>query len=178
MRGKSHHHLGQLLARQVLPALSPRQTRLFLLGCVQPDRNPATYLKGSCRALWLRGLHWPNSRPYILRTIARLQGRRKLRLVDCYRLGKLIHYMADAFTYPHNPHFPGTLADHRHYEVQLQHYFLRQQGLPRLPEPLPQDPKAMLCLLHRRYAARPGDPARDSRYCLLACAGVLARILE
>ncbi|HWS42189.1 MAG TPA: zinc dependent phospholipase C family protein [Pseudoflavonifractor sp.] len=38
---------------------------------------------------------------------------------DYFRLGKLMHYIADAFTCPHNESFTGTLWSHRIYEAHL-----------------------------------------------------------
>lgn len=179
MRGNSHRQLGTLLAEKYLTHLPERSVTLFLLGCIQPDRNPATYLKGSVRELWLRGHHWPNSRRYICKLIARLQKRQHLQPLDCYQLGKLMHYLADAFTYPHNPHFPGTLADHRKYEIVLQQRFLKILPHTTLSPAAPfRDPWAAVCVLHRKYAAHPGDPERDIRYCLRACNTVMALLLQ
>ena len=39
-----------------------------------------------------------------------------------YTLGKLTHYLADAFTYPHNDHFSDSLMDHHRYESDLRLY--------------------------------------------------------
>ena len=178
MRGKSHQQLGLRLAREYLIHAPTGAVRLFLIGCVQPDKNPATYLKGSLRELWLRGHHWPNSRRYIQKLISRLERRRTLRPFDYYSLGKLVHYIVDAFTYPHNPHFPGSLADHRQYEVMLQHRFLHLLKVWVFPAERDHlDPAATICALHRRYAARPSDPERDCRYCLRACCVVMSALL-
>ncbi len=35
------------------------------------------------------------------------------------RLGIVTHYLADFFTYPHNTKFPGSMANHCHYEKYL-----------------------------------------------------------
>ena len=49
MRGQSHLSLGQYLAGRYMNHTPKASVRAFLLGCIQPDRNPATYLKGSIR---------------------------------------------------------------------------------------------------------------------------------
>ncbi len=38
------------------------------------------------------------------------------------RLGVVLHYVADYFTYPHNPIFTGSLSEHCSYEEDLKHH--------------------------------------------------------
>ena len=37
------------------------------------------------------------------------------------KLGEVLHYVADYFTYPHNKEYPGSMKDHCVYEGQLKH---------------------------------------------------------
>ena len=39
-----------------------------------------------------------------------------------YTLGKLTHYLADAFTYPHNENYPDSMLCHHQYETDLRAY--------------------------------------------------------
>lgn len=94
----------------------------FLFGSFQPDCNPLTYLKGSRRARKLRGHNFTNSRLYIESHIKLLQARTRWNIWQYYTLGKLTHYLADAFTYPHNEHYPESLIAHRQYEADLRQY--------------------------------------------------------
>lgn len=55
MRGKSHRCLGQYLVEHYMENIPGRYVKAFLVGCIEPDRNPVTYLKGSLRFQWLRG---------------------------------------------------------------------------------------------------------------------------
>ena len=98
MKGKSHRLLAQYLIDQYLSGQPRRCTRAFLLGCVQPDRNPTTYLKGSFREQWLRGHNWGNSQRYMQRLCRRLERKRKLGMLSCYNLGKLVHYTTPSGT--------------------------------------------------------------------------------
>ena len=123
MRGKSHYLLGEYLAKQYLSEAPKCCIQAFLLGCVQPDINPATYFKGSLRYQWMRGHNYPNSERFMERLCIRLESRHRLTLPDYYALGKLIHYTADAFTYAHNRSFPDSLELHRQYEASLHRYF-------------------------------------------------------
>lgn len=124
MRGKSHICLGEYLLTKYLSDLPSPHRQAFLFGCIEPDRNPATYAKGSIRSRWLRGHNYHNAKRFMARISRRLERRKKLKLFDYYTLGKLIHYTADAFTFAHNDGFSDRLSDHRDYEVQLQNYFL------------------------------------------------------
>ena len=80
MRGKSHISLGQYLLEQYLPDLPRHYRKAFLFGCIQPDRNPATYLKGSFRFQWLRGHNYPNASRFMHRIAGRLENKKKLKL--------------------------------------------------------------------------------------------------
>lgn len=43
-----------------------------------------------------------------------------------YRIGKLVHYLTDAFTCPHNSMFKGTIKEHVDYEKLLEQFFLEE----------------------------------------------------
>ena len=109
MRGKSHRCLGKYLVQHYMSDTPERYVKAFLLGCIEPDRNPATYLKGSIRCQWLRGHNYRNARRFMRAISARLERKEKLGLFDYYTLGKLIHYTTDAFTYAHNDTFPTAM---------------------------------------------------------------------
>lgn len=178
MRGKSHICLGQYLVTHYMPNASQPQINAFLLGCIEPDRNPATYLKGSFRHQWLRGHNYHNARRFMRRLSTRLEQKESWNLFDYYSLGKLIHYTADAFTYAHNDTFPEKLAGHMEYEAALQDHFL---------EYIRQDPQVDVRLArtimegignyHREYTSQNTNIHRDSRYALQACCCVLAILL-
>ena len=165
MRGKSHRDLGKYLAQRYMQHLPKTYVRAFLIGCVEPDRNYATYLKGSLRAQWLRGHNFENSSRFMQRLAARLESKSRLSLFDCYAAGKLIHYTVDAFTYVHNSVFQEPLAQHREYEAALQNYFLNflSEGSPMR---LGSSGTIMDTIrsYHQRYISRPADIRRDSRY--------------
>ncbi len=175
MRGKSHLRLGEYLARQYMHNIPARYVRAFLIGCVEPDRNPATYLKGSIRYQWLRGHNFHNARRYMRKISCRLEQKEHLNLLDYYTLGKLIHYTADAFTFAHNDSFPKDLSAHREYEAALQKHFLEY-----LQEDPQVDPSTALSIMDAiyeyqfRYEDHPADIHLDTTFALNACCCVLA----
>lgn len=178
MRGKSHICLGKYLLTHYMPDLSPVCSRAFLLGCIEPDRNPATYLKGSLRHQWLRGHNYHNARRFMRRVSNRLEKKDSLNLFDYYTLGKLIHYTTDAFTYAHNNTFPENLSDHREYEVQLQNHFLNYMSTdPQVDVRLAKSIMEGIGSYHREYSSKKTDIVRDSHFALQACCCVLAILL-
>lgn len=175
MRGKSHIALGNCLIHRFLPGHPLYCRRAFLLGCIQPDRNPLTYLKGSLRKQWLRGHNYPNACRFMHRISRRLESRQKLYLWDYYTLGKLIHYTCDAFTYPHNPWFCADLQAHRHYEHQLQEYFLTYLNRA-VPGELACNQRIMECIRknHRDYSRENPNILRDSQFAFHVSCSILA----
>lgn len=177
MRGKSHQHLGRYLAEKYMAAHPKRYVKAFLLGCIEPDRNPATYLKGSLSRQWLRGHNWGNAEKYMQRISARLESRRELNLLDYYTIGKLIHYTTDAFTSAHNERFGVSLQDHRQYEEALQNHFISY--LSKNPEfrTDAKDPVMdTIRTYHRDYLRRPISIHTDTRFSIIVCCMVLTRI--
>lgn len=178
MRRKSHHQLGRYLADRYMSHVPEKYIRAFLLGCVEPDHNPATYLKGSLRCQWLRGHNYRNARRFMRRLSQRLEAKHTLNLWDYYSLGKLIHYVADAFTLAHNDCFTLDLAQHREYEARLQTHFLQY-----LQEDPLVDPKTAESVMeavyryHDLYQQQIPDIRTDARYALNACCCVAALVL-
>lgn len=178
MRGKSHCQLGAYLAETYFPHISAPCRTAFLLGCIEPDRNPATYLKGSLRAQWLRGHNYENAKHFMGRIARRLEQKPHWNILDYYTAGKLIHYTVDAFTYAHNSSFPVSLQEHKQYEDALQIYFLRFLQNRSAQEKAPsRSVMSTIAKHHRDYLERTPDIDRDSRYAFSVCCCV-ARMLS
>ena len=179
MRGKSHICLGKYLVKQYLKDISPRHARAFLIGCIEPDRNPFTYLKGSFRFQWLRGHNYWNARRFLRRISVRLEKKKKWNMFDYYTLGKLIHYTADAFTSAHNENFSKELAEHRQYEADLQeHFLLFLQQDPRVDFVMARRVMDVISSYHRLYEQHETNIHLDSWFALTACCCVLAVLVS
>lgn len=175
MRGLSHQCLGRYLAGHFLSDIPDRYVRAFLLGCIEPDRNPATYLKGSLRCQWLRGHNYLNARRFMKRISRRLERKNAWNLFDYYTLGKLIHYTADAFTYAHNADFPADLSSHMEYEASLQEHFLSYMAEePQINIVLAENIIHTIYRYHREYEQTEHSVRKDSRFALAACCCVMA----
>lgn len=175
MRGKSHQHLGKFLVRRYMSDAPNRYVRAFLIGCIEPDRNPVTYLKGSIRRQWLRGHNFENAKRYMYRIARRLERKPRWTLLDYYTLGKLIHYTTDAFTYAHNESFGTALSDHQVYEASLQEYFLDYLSThPEVETAAFRSVADAIRSYHRAYSRTNADIRTDSRFALTASCCVLS----
>ena len=176
MQKRSHTLLASLLLRG-RDGFSARRFELaFLFGSFQPDCNPFSYLKGSFHARKFGGHNYTNSCNYIFDHIQRLQQRRKAwTMWQYYTLGKLTHYLADAFTFPHNETFPDTMLDHHRYETELRQYFsgyLCDRPLLQLKAGSPL--LSALADLHEEYLASSSSLERDTSYILTATRMLMA----
>ena len=178
LQKRSHALLASALLRSECGFTARRFRWAFLFGSFQPDCNPFTYLKGSLRAYKFRGHNYSNSQPYIAAHIERLQRRASWTMWQYYTLGKLTHYLADAFTYPHNENFPDTMLDHHRYETDLRQYFSGYMA-HRTPRPLKSDQELVTALeeLHQQYMENRSTTGRDTRYILMATRMLMASCL-
>lgn len=180
MRGKSHLSLGNYLTQHYMENQPVRYRKAFLIGCIEPDRNPMTYLKGSLHFQWLRGHNYHNANRYMEKLSYRLEHKKKLHLLDFYSIGKLIHYTTDAFTYAHNDLFPTDLSVHKTYEAALQDYFLDYMAnSPKEPAAEPM-PSVMSTIRehHKDYICRPAGIHTDTRFAFAVCCCVVSLILR
>jgi len=127
MKGIDHKNLGNKLTELFDGDFSRLDKRMFLIGCVIPDKNPLTYLKGSIKYRLLHGHNYRNSKNVIRKYINKLLDKDSLSFLDYYCLGKLIHYVADTFTFAHNESFKGNLFKHIAYEKQLHRFLQRDE---------------------------------------------------
>jgi hypothetical protein len=169
LQKRSHTLLASALLRSQQGFEARRFEWAFLFGSFEPDCNPLSYLKGSLRGKKFGGHNFTNSQRYIYSRIRRLQGRTHWTIWQYYTLGKLTHYLADAFTYPHNDHFPDGLMDHHRYETALRLEFASFMSQCTLHKTsYHHDLISAISELHQEYQAYASDQNRDIQYILLA----------
>lgn len=86
----------------------------FEYGCIYPDVNPLTYVKGHTYA---------GTASYVRNVIKRLYGKLKTPL-DYFDLGRAVHFIGDFFTFPHTPFFKENLSEHISYEGYLHRHIV------------------------------------------------------
>lgn len=123
MKYACHKILAKRLCKDQLSVCSRFQKVAFSLGCVEPDFNPGTFLRGSLTTKWLGGHNFVTARTVISKLAGNLDQSVPSSVFDFYKLGKLIHYLVDSFTYPHNGWFTGTIREHMAYEKVLKKQF-------------------------------------------------------
>jgi hypothetical protein len=98
--------------------------------------------------------------------IQRLQLRKRWRMQEYYRFGKLIHYISDAFTYPHNEIYNKSIKEHRSYERMLNCYFKYYITIPQnIPaESVGKSVMDAINLTHQEYLKAPTGMRTDVRY--------------
>ena len=179
LKSKSHVGLGHYLADRYLSGQSWLERRAFMIGCIEPDRNPATYVKGSRKHERLRGHNFPNARNYMRRLTRRLGRRGSWGLVSFYELGKLVHYIVDSFTFAHSGRFEGSLVEHLAYEERLQRYFLAMLKEQRFSD-LKLQPCGsvydMIMAAHETYDRMPGAIETDALYAIAISAQAVQRL--
>ena len=178
MQKRSHKLLASTLLETAQGFRARRFELAFLFGSFQPDCNPFTYLKGSLRGQKFRGHNYANSQRYIYSRIVRLQRRRRWTMWQYYTLGKLTHYLADAFTYPHNEHYPDPLLCHHQYETDLRTYlqaYLAERTVRR--KQFRADVAGAIAQLHDYYQQDAADQRMDVQFILEATSLLMAGCL-
>ena len=120
MRKKSHISLAKYIVDSLEEQDLVKHKKAFYLGSILPD----------CKPSFLTVKHeMEGTFPKLqqdLKRLLELQRTSQINMRVFYRnLGEVIHYIADYFTFPHNPHYTGNLKDHCVYEKHLK-YSLRE----------------------------------------------------
>ncbi len=119
MKAEDHKLLASWLIQNVGEPVLEEYEKEFSRGCVAPDYNYLTYLYGSLRCRNINGHHAVNRMGYIIRQTERLENTAIYSRYTFYRIGVLIHYLADCFTLAHNEGFPKKFKEHMEYEEEL-----------------------------------------------------------
>lgn len=172
MRKKSHILLARYLADQMEMADSLQSHRkAFCLGNILPDIRPS----------FLTTKHeYFGTFETVQEKIARLveDGPEAYKeRVFWRRLGEVVHYIADYFTFPHNRTYTGTLIEHGQYEKALKK---RLKSYIKSGEAYEQAECAMsfkslgelmeyVRISHERYLAKMRNITDDIHYILSVC---------
>lgn len=120
METKDHYYLAKKLCAYM--DLRGIRKAAFIWGNVSPDVNPITYLT-SGEIAWFQGHSYQCRKQYFSQMIMS-DGQNNA--LWWYRVGKMIHYLADSFTRPHNEQFSYTLKEHTVYEYRLHQFFIKK----------------------------------------------------
>ena len=169
MKNIDHRMLGRTLMeihRKQVPYLC---RKAFVLGSIEPDKNPLTYLHGQIRGKFLCGHNYENVMPSIRKLYEKLKQGGYSEVKRYYLMGKLTHYIADIFTFPHNAAFRGNIKAHGLYERKLHGYMKENlQSFERVDEEINIKDPDDLEELHKEYIQQAGTCEKDYRYIIQA----------
>lgn len=116
MRKKSHISLAKHIVNiSDIPNFS-KHKKAFYVGSILPDCKPSFLTKrheiNETFALVEKGIH---------KLTQGYDSPQELSTMYFEKLGEVVHYIADYFTFPHNKEYPGTMAEHCVYEGELKH---------------------------------------------------------
>ncbi len=181
MRKKSHIALAQFIANNSgIPELYQNK-KSFYLGSILPD----------CRPSFLTEKHQFNAtfdkvkesiRDLTENCAAEEQNQRSY----WRRIGEVIHYIADYFTFPHNEVYKGSLKDHCVYEKELKVYlkkYLESPEAARKQRPFRTfySVEALFEFIrqkHREYLKICHSVVEDCRYIIHLCWNVVGGIVQ
>lgn len=115
MQTKDHYFVARYLTNDVGLFHCESCKKAFVLGCVYPDMNLFSYFsKGT-----LRGHNYDCRKKYIAEQLEQLSAKPNPTPAEAFRMGVLLHYIQDSFTYAHDNRFKGSINQHFHYENLL-----------------------------------------------------------
>lgn len=178
MLTNDHKALGEYLIKIVDSDKLSAHRKMFLLGCVEPDYNLLTYIRGSIKGKIFFGHNAANSMRHIHKCIRKIEQKGLHSAFDYFTLGTLVHYLSDSFTYPHNEHYTGTLAGHVEYEKKLHLYFTRMLACAAVPPAYDMTCSVGEYILqqHQNYENTPPACMSDCTHILRVCRVVLQQL--
>lgn len=178
MRKKSHISLARHLVKcRGAEALEAHKIA-FYIGSILPD----------CKLSFLMRKHeFTGTFEALQENIKSLSSDYELFLTNgrayCRRLGEVIHYIADYFTFPHNGHYNGSLKQHckyeKHLKWRLKDYirqntsFLETHSFSNVQELF-----EYIINMHEEYRKRQGNLQKDCEYIVRLCQVVVMGILS
>ena len=170
MQTRDHKKLAEMFASEMSRKRIPYICKkAFIYGNIEPDKNPFTYLHGMLKGKKFHGHDYENILPVIKKIFNSTQEKKKWGVREYYHFGKLMHYTADVFTFPHNRLFSGNVKDHRKYEKELHSCFgtaidqWKSQEMKDTPFSC-----VNIEILHAEYLRQAGNYETDCEYILAA----------
>lgn len=181
LRKKSHISLAQFIVKNSDISELHQYKKAFYLGSILPD----------CKPSFLTEKH------QFQETFDKVQGYIRDLTENCdtdernqrnywRKIGEVIHYIADYFTFPHNKSFPGNLKDHCMYEKELKLYlrkYLRTGEALNKVRTMRNFYSAdslieFISRKHKEYLKICHSVVEDCRYILQLCWNVVAGIVQ
>ena len=102
MKKKDHLMLASFILTLASSSVLALHSAAFTAGCIEPDLNVFTYLRGSRKEKKFHGHNAGNCRTHLEKLLGKIEERGLTSGYDCFLLGVAVHYIADSFTAVHN----------------------------------------------------------------------------
>ncbi len=185
MRKKSHISLAGYLVRELQLSELEKHKKAFYLGSILPDLTP-------------RMITSPHEfdtsfgmlRDNIRDVVAEAKREDCKERVLWRRIGVIMHYLADYFTFPHNISFEGSLKDHCLYERDMKYHlreYVRTWEAERIFRSQQRRERRIYSVeelfryierTHRDYMRKAHSVTDDCRWIVELCSRVLISIVE
>lgn len=147
----------------------------FYVGCMEPDYSAASYLYG----FFIRpfyGHDYENRRKWLEKRLKRLDNF-SLSPVSLFKLGRLVHFLCDAFTRVHNFPLHGNFSSHARYERVL-NSVMRSAVFDDRAEYMLKAGKPSPISEHEKYICDDPSPENDCRYIIPSAVWVIKYALS
>lgn len=181
MRKKSHISLakGVIHGLDIHSRINHKLT--FYIGSIWPDCTPSFLTKRHCIEetfdIFMKKMS---------KFVAKFNPKKDMGYLSTLRMGIVLHYIADYFTFPHNTHYTGSLKDHCVYEEELKHRMYeyiddvkslnKDYSLPVMADT--EQIAEYIRAKHTQYMNVVGNVDSDCGYAFIACMCVMASLLE
>jgi hypothetical protein len=170
METRDHLLLADMILKDSKVSVNPVNGRAFSAGCIEPDINFLTYIKGHT---------YKGASGYVRNTILKLFGKLSSPK-DYFILGRALHYLGDCFTFPHNPDFAGNLRAHTEYERRLHEHIMQNKntGTKHLCLSNSGGCVSFIENAHKKYQEIAGSMHNDWNYIKTVCMSVGCAVLN
>lgn len=180
MRKKSHISLakGVINGLDINERINHRLS--FFIGSIWPDCTPSFLTKRHCIDDTFDILT-----KKMENFINKYNAKKDMSIISTWRMGIVLHYIADYFTYPHNSHYPGGFKDHCIYEEELKHRMYKyvadmKSSMHKYEVPVFASTDQILDYIknrHDKYMTLEGKVDYDCGYSVKTCMAVMASML-
>lgn len=180
MRKKSHISLAKGVIHGLDIGERVNHRLSFFVGSIWPDCTPSFLTKRHCI-----DDTFDIMAKKMDKFISKYNADKDMGISSTWRMGIVLHYIADYFTYPHNSNYPGGFKDHCIYEEELKHRMYKyvadmKMTAPKQDVPVFASTKQILEYIkniHNKYMQLDGRVDYDCGYSVRTCMSVMASLL-
>ncbi len=175
LKKKDHLMLASFILSLAGSSVLSLHSAAFTAGCIEPDLNVFTYLRGSRKEKKFHGHNAGNCRAHLEKLLGKIEERGLTSGYGCFLLGVAVHYIADSFTAVHNTDILDVdVKTHLEYENRLHEELMRALSKPFIFEQdmLNTSLKDYVNDNHHVYSASAPSTKNDCSYIVKTCCSV------